>query len=62
MQVCLLCSLLILVLIEQWGIFLCGKKINKYLIHKFKGGDEQNIHLIKINGFCTHEGFLLKSW
>lgn len=30
------------------------KKINKYLIHKCKRGDEQNIQLIKINGFRTH--------
>lgn len=43
------------------GIILCGKKINKFLIHKHKRGDEQNIQLIKINGFCTHEGSLLKS-
>jgi len=49
-----------IVLTEQLGILLC-EKINKYLIHTCEKGDEQNTHLIKINGFCTHEGFLLKS-
>lgn len=43
------------------GIILREKKINRFLIHKRKRGDEQNIQLIKINGFCTHEGSLLKS-